>query len=342
MKNNIKMYHLNISIYFKCFIFSICLLLTVPSFSDQHPNPYASPLLDQHPEIVLFLGHDPSINYGGGGTAAFVTPNILVTAFHNIVGYTDPLSGKLFFLDRKTGGAVPITAIIGLSAKHELVALYVGNFHSEAFYSIDTEINLIKDGLSRNIKITGFPDFQFAVAEGRIQDKQFSDPFIQASVLLPHQLFSRNSGGPILFENNKLVGILNQADPDLSISFTPVEKVKELLLGPRLTCMANTCINDELDKLQQDGEAGDVASQFVLGYFHYLGIGFPEDKKTAFNWFKQAASQGHVRSQFNVGIMLIEGQGIPQDQEEGAEWLQKSADQSHFASQLRLLGLTSQ
>jgi TPR repeat protein len=59
-------------------------------------------------------------------------------------------------------------------------------------------------------------------------------------------------------------------------------------------------------------------------------------KKTFFNWLKQAAEQGHAKAQFELARCYDDGHGVDKNSETAVEWYTKAAEQGHARSQLYL------
>ena len=60
-------------------------------------------------------------------------------------------------------------------------------------------------------------------------------------------------------------------------------------------------------------EQGDSSAQSNLGDMYSLGMGVPEDYKTAMKWYRLAAEQGDSSAQYLLGSMYAEGMGVIQD-----------------------------
>ena len=46
---------------------------------------------------------------------------------------------------------------------------------------------------------------------------------------------------------------------------------------------------------------GNAGAQSNLGAMYYLGLGVPQDEKTAVKWYNLAAKQGNASAQYNLG-----------------------------------------
>ena len=67
---------------------------------------------------------------------------------------------------------------------------------------------------------------------------------------------------------------------------------------------------------------------------HYNGeLGWPQDFKQAFVWFRKAAEQGNADAQAYLGMMYAYGQGVAQDDAEAVRWYRLAAAQGYALAQ---------
>ena len=67
---------------------------------------------------------------------------------------------------------------------------------------------------------------------------------------------------------------------------------------------------------------------FRVGYMHYAGIGFPEDKTRAAVWFKKAMTKNNNQATCFLGSMHAYGQGVKKNLDKATELLARSGDWS--------------
>lgn len=120
-------------------------------------------------------------------------------------------------------------------------------------------------------------------------------------------------------------------------------------------------------ELQQLAKEGNDKAQVMLGVMHKSGVGMPQDREKALEWFKKAAEQGntaartHINVMFNedldrkaaerlrnsaehgdplaqytLGGMYEQGSGVQRDYKVAAEWYRKAAEQGEINSQINL------
>ena len=92
----------------------------------------------------------------------------------------------------------------------------------------------------------------------------------------------------------------------------------------------------ETDGLTARAEGGDPAAQFELATMYDLGNGRPQNARTAFKLFQQAAEAGLPDAEFNVAVMLDSGRGTTQNLNAAAAWYARSAAQGNHRAQYNL------
>lgn len=78
---------------------------------------------------------------------------------------------------------------------------------------------------------------------------------------------------------------------------------------------------------------GHAEAQYTLGYMYFSGLGVPERRAAAANWYRRAAQQGHVKAQVNLGVLYQEGQGVKRDYAEAMRWYRRAAAQGSAKGQ---------
>ncbi len=70
--------------------------------------------------------------------------------------------------------------------------------------------------------------------------------------------------------------------------------------------------------------------QYALGKgYGKGGVGLPENKVEAVNWYRKAAKQGYAPAQFKFAVAYYNGIGVPQDDGEVVKWLRMAEEQGH-------------
>ncbi len=83
-------------------------------------------------------------------------------------------------------------------------------------------------------------------------------------------------------------------------------------------------------------EAGNVDTQFNLGYMYNIGQGITQDYIEAAKWYRRAAEQGLPIAQNKLGDMYNVGQGVPEDDAEAVKWYRRAAEQDYADAQFNL------
>ena len=92
-----------------------------------------------------------------------------------------------------------------------------------------------------------------------------------------------------------------------------------------------------LHEFEPDAQAGDTASQRMLGLLYSFGLGTAQDTVTAAHWYRSAAQRGDPVSQYRLALLYLAGGGIPQDNEQAIRWLHRAAEHN-FTDAHVLLG----
>ena len=122
-----------------------------------------------------------------------------------------------------------------------------------------------------------------------------------------------------------------------------------------VTAPPNTPLNDDLDLKSAQAllASGDYANafskyhaaavngnhplaQFTLALFYQNGWGRAADRKTACQWFEQAAQNGIPAAQHMTGLCVEEGLHRPADPAAAAQWFHKAAQAGHLNSYCHL------
>ena len=91
--------------------------------------------------------------------------------------------------------------------------------------------------------------------------------------------------------------------------------------------------------LRTAAEAGDAASQTLLGVMLQNGWAVREDAAQAARWYRPAAAGGDAVAQTNLGYLYQHGRGVPANAREAARLYQQAADQGRAAAQNNLAAL---
>lgn len=82
-----------------------------------------------------------------------------------------------------------------------------------------------------------------------------------------------------------------------------------------------------LEEAQQQAELGDPVAQIALGFWYYEGLGVPQDKVKAAEWYRKAAEQGYPGGKVALGRMYLNGEGVNKDYSRAKDLFLSSAEQ---------------
>src|SRR5579863_133011 len=83
--------------------------------------------------------------------------------------------------------------------------------------------------------------------------------------------------------------------------------------------------------------AGDAASQLLVGLEYQKGDVVPRDFVQAMAWYRKAADQGNAQAQCSLGMLLAQpNSGVIEDDAQAAAWLRKAADQGFAEAEYQL------
>jgi TPR repeat protein len=83
--------------------------------------------------------------------------------------------------------------------------------------------------------------------------------------------------------------------------------------------------------------AGDAASQVLVGESYAAGKLVARDTKLAVAWYRKAAGQGDLAGELHLAALLRDGgKGFPRDMAQAAAWYRKAAEQGDPGAQATL------
>lgn len=81
---------------------------------------------------------------------------------------------------------------------------------------------------------------------------------------------------------------------------------------------------------------GDLKSQVILGWWHYVGHYVKRNYAVAAKWYRRAAEQGHPDAQYRIGSMHTIGEGVSRDEKVAFKWYEMAAGQGNSEAQSAL------
>ena len=88
--------------------------------------------------------------------------------------------------------------------------------------------------------------------------------------------------------------------------------------------------------LQQAASGGFIAAEEAMGIFCQAGFGMPPDKVQAVSWYTKAARHGSKDAATNLALMYAIGDGIQKDEAKAATWFRSAAEAGDATAQLNL------
>lgn len=98
-------------------------------------------------------------------------------------------------------------------------------------------------------------------------------------------------------------------------------------------------LENPLEPLRREAEAGDPESQFLMGevYFHGGYYSLPCDYEEAVKWYKKAADRNHAESQAKLGEFYETGYyGLEKNLIKAEEWYRRAEENGHRESIVRI------
>ena len=102
--------------------------------------------------------------------------------------------------------------------------------------------------------------------------------------------------------------------------------------------LAREFSQEEIKRLIQTAEKGDVKAQVGIGLLYDLG-GSAQNYTEAAKWYRKAAEQGNAQAQYLLGELFRHGNGIDQNPAKAVEFYHKAAENGHIEAQAALGGM---
>lgn len=95
---------------------------------------------------------------------------------------------------------------------------------------------------------------------------------------------------------------------------------------------------NDIEKLMELAEDGDLEAQKSLGLLFELGLSVPSNPEKAFKWWKMAAENGDPWATYTVSKFYENGTGVDKDHEKAQEWLKKAEESGSLAAKIEQHG----
>lgn len=83
-------------------------------------------------------------------------------------------------------------------------------------------------------------------------------------------------------------------------------------------------------------EKDNDKAQYNIGILYNQGLGVEKNEKTAFIWFKRAASNGNTDAMYNLALMYNQGRVVYRSPKDAFKWWKKAAELGNDAAQFNL------
>jgi hypothetical protein len=99
----------------------------------------------------------------------------------------------------------------------------------------------------------------------------------------------------------------------------------------RSTCASFFNAAQDWDKVfrqcDEEGQAGGVVAQQILGLMYEKGLGTPVNRVVAMQWYQRAADAGNAKAQYHLGKILNDGGGnVKRDRNQAVAWFTRAAN----------------
>ena len=346
----------------KQFIISILLSFFLFGFSPSKADFSSSESFPQlgNSEQAVWKIH--RLDQRGSGTGFFIGPNHFITNFHVIHFLLNGEDSPDIVLSQKGNPSVlTVGKVLAISILYDLALLEIEE-------DVTNYLSLREDPLEpgESLFLIAYPKGVFTKMRktGNIvyEDDQRYDFTINRSSI------SGASGGPVLEEQGRVVGVIFGTDVDI-LSMVKVNHLKEFMaenIGTRCPVFNfERCLGEEIKNLKELAETNSVYAQKKLAGVYYGGMGLDKDFNEVYFWLKRAAEQGHVPayhdlafnysydldfesaflwmkkaaeqgyppSQYELGLMYHKGKGTEQNLDQAVQWFEKAARRGYSPAQ---------
>jgi TPR repeat protein len=91
-----------------------------------------------------------------------------------------------------------------------------------------------------------------------------------------------------------------------------------------------------LPQVRNMAEKGDAMAQYLLGEFHYGGLGVPESFEIAADWYRKASDQNFAIAQDRLAFLHLVGFGVQKDDDLSRKLYRQAADQNLAVAQIHV------
>ena len=304
-------------------IFLLSCFFIFPAFAGNLATNSATPL-ETNGVVPLYVAKGNGYHFRG--SAVFIGPHTLATAFHVIERLKSPVKEHLFFKDKKSHRFVPITKLSHLDLKNDLAILQVKDYHSKFFHSIGKN----PKNFLKKIFIVGFPKNRLQVINGKILVQY--DFSMDINYNSSGQMEGVSGGGVFYKKTGSLAGIMAWGFETFSYTpVIPVARIRDLLSQKPLSCVFEVCVKNQLKRINSLARDGDAVAQYRLAHWYASR----QNKHLALYWLHKSSRQNFPQAQYMWSDMLWEKK-TKKDSHRAMSLLKRSAKQGYIPSQYRL------
>ncbi len=266
------------------------------------------------------------------GTAFFINSNRLVTNFHAVCCFREPVNETLF-ISTFNQQQVAVSNIVYLDPYNDLAVLELDDFSSEYSLTLDEADFFQEEEKIRTFGyVADYPDL--TRLKGAMIEK---GDYFNTGMLNFYEIDGM-SGAPVLREEEDLVtGVVFISSYNVGL-ITPVSKVNELIATGKVCKEEESCQFTAVNSLFTKANQSDPHAQFILGNLLNRGLGpylayYVEElgrdiQLNKFLWWYLASESGHIEALLNFGLSLIERRN-QRDIKEGIQNIRIAAEKGN-------------
>ena len=255
------------------------------------------------------------------GTGFFVSPELIVTSFDNLLEFEGSVQDYLFIIHPETGKEVPINFIQGLDFKNDLALLQVHSaYRSPVYYmpEIFTEAYPIASRRAYVLSVRGGENSRDVYRLEGLTTSRYDqeDSFMKTMRSITHAPVVGLNGAPVLLEDNKLIGVVNYTNAGANFFFSEMTPLNRLLSQPFLQCSSHQCIEEAVSVQSSDKEIQyrqgmhRMRKSLLYSKKKHLKARYDNIISTAEQWLRMSALQDYAPASYVLSRIHFRGLGV--------------------------------